>query len=57
MLFSNATPSPGLAPSSQKDDSDLDFAFMPLAFPSLAGPGTMAVVMSMTTQLAIAGRD
>ncbi|MGH8588806.1 MAG: MarC family NAAT transporter [Gammaproteobacteria bacterium] len=49
ILFPNATPTPGIAPDSNKDDSDLDFAFMPLAFPSLVGPGAMAVVMSMTT--------
>jgi multiple antibiotic resistance protein len=49
ILFPNATPTPGTAPGTEKDDSDLDFAFMPLAFPSLVGPGTMAVVMSMTT--------
>ena len=49
ILFPSATPTPGTAPDSKKDDSDLDFAFMPLAFPSLVGAGTMAVVMSMTT--------
>ena len=50
ILFPNVTPTPGTAAhDSQKDDSDLDFAFMPLAFPSLVGPGAMAVVMSMTT--------
>ena len=49
MLFPSATPTPRIAPDSKKDDLELDFAFMPLAFPSLTGAGTMAVVMSMTT--------
>jgi multiple antibiotic resistance protein len=49
ILFPDGNPTPGIAPDSNTDDSDLDFAFMPLAFPSLVGPGTMAVVMGMTT--------
>ncbi len=50
MLFPTATPTPGAAPS--HDEAELDFSFMPLAFPSLAGAGTMAVVMSMATHAA-----
>lgn len=53
MLFPSQTPTPGAAPAAKEtDDSQLDFSFMPLAFPSLVGAGTMAVVMSMATHAA-----
>lgn len=42
-------PAPGAVKRSAQGE---DFSFMPLAFPSLAGPGTIAVIMSFTTKVA-----
>ena len=38
-------------------DQDLDVAFSPLAMPSLAGPGSIAVVMSAAAEIRGAQRD
>ena len=52
MLFTPATPAPPSTLVPDREEQAQDFSFMPLAFPSLAGAGTMAVVMSMTTHVA-----
>lgn len=51
MLFPTATPAPTTPQGHVKEESEMDFSFMPLAFPSLVGAGSMAVVMSMTTHV------
>jgi multiple antibiotic resistance protein len=55
MLFPAAKPAGGEAASAAAPD--LDVAFSPLAMPSLAGPGSIAVVMSAAAQIRSAKPD
>jgi multiple antibiotic resistance protein len=48
MLFPGAEPGSGKVP--QADEIRHDIAFTPLAMPGLSGPGTFAVVMSLSSQ-------
>lgn len=50
MLFPTPKP-PMAAGDTQAPPPDLDVAFSPLAMPSLAGPGSIAVVMSAAAQI------
>src|SRR5262245_61207518 len=53
MLFPPPAPAPGNVGQPQSPQpADADFSFMPLAFPSLAGAGTIAVILSWTTHSA-----
>ncbi|HEX5262379.1 MAG TPA: MarC family NAAT transporter [Phenylobacterium sp.] len=54
MLFPAAKTGGDVGPSAAPDD---DFAFSPLAMPSLAGPGSIAVVMSAAAQIRSARPD
>jgi multiple antibiotic resistance protein len=53
MLFPppSHTPPPTENAASQSQDQELDVAFSPLAMPSLAGPGSISVVLSAATQI------
>ena len=48
MLFP-AVPNPGAA--GQAQEQDLDIAFTPIAMPSLAGPGSISVVLTAATHI------
>ncbi len=48
MLFPPETPSPETAPRPVRKD---DPTFIPLAFPSLTGAGTIAVILGLSTQI------
>lgn len=48
MLF--LSQDPGMAPKPANDRED--YAFFPLAMPSLSGPGTIAVVIGLSTEIA-----
>ncbi len=50
MLFPGAAAAPGKVP--QPGEIRHDIAFTPLAMPGLSGPGTFAVVMSLSSQAA-----
>jgi len=54
MLFPTLTPAKEAAAPAE---ADLDVAFSPLAMPSLAGPGSIAVVMSAAAQIRSARPD
>ena len=47
MLF----PAPALNPSQQNTPRELEIAFTPLAMPSLAGPGSISVVVTAASQI------
>src|SRR6478735_7571411 len=49
MLFS--TPSAAPNTSSQSEQQELEVAFTPLAMPSLAGPGSITVVLTAAPQI------
>lgn len=52
MIFSGTDSSKGVEATSENIKSaDLDYSFSPLAMPSLAGPGSIAVVMGYTSQI------
>jgi multiple antibiotic resistance protein len=48
MLFPDGTP---IAGSSHADHQELEIAFTPLAMPSLAGPGSLSVVVTAASQI------
>jgi multiple antibiotic resistance protein len=50
MLFP-APPAPAASLPAQADPKDLDIAFTPIAMPSLAGPGSISVVLSAAAQI------
>jgi multiple antibiotic resistance protein len=51
--FNLIFPSPrGIVPAKQTPGEEDDYSFMPLAFPSLTGAGTIAVIMSFSTKIA-----
>ena len=50
MLFGQQTPSPNKAPLVRRDRED--YAFFPIAMPMIAGPGTMAVIIGFSTEIA-----
>jgi multiple antibiotic resistance protein len=50
MLFP-APPAPAASPQAPADPQDLDIAFAPIAMPSLAGPGSISVVLSAAAQI------
>ncbi len=54
MLFPQPVPSSAATSEGGAAPKQADYSFMPLAFPSLAGPGTIAVIMSFTTKVAAA---
>lgn len=52
MVFSGQdTASSVDAPAAEIKKADIDYSFSPLAMPSLAGPGSIAVVMSLSAQI------
>lgn len=52
MIFSGADSSKGVEADTQDIKSaELDYSFSPLAMPSLAGPGSIAVVMGFASQI------
>ena len=50
MLFGQQTASPNQAPLVRRNRED--YAFFPIAMPMIAGPGTMAVIIGFSTEIA-----
>lgn len=51
MLFPPASPPTAQSVADQSKQQELDVAFTPLAMPSLAGPGSISVVLSAAAQI------